>query len=66
MIGGFHPWFCEELNRRIAQRRAERAMSLASGAAGDFADYRYGVGYLDGLQAALDVADEIRKEQEAA
>lgn len=67
MIGGYHPWFHEELKRRVVALRAERAESLISGAAaGDFADYRYAVGFGDGLNAALDIADEIRAEQEKA
>lgn len=66
MIGGYSPWFCEELTCRVAKERAERAMSLANGAAGDFADYRYAVGFMDGMELALTIADEIRKEQEAA
>lgn len=64
MIGS-HSWFHGQINERLARLRAERAFSLAQGAASDFADYRYGVGYLDGLQVALDIADELKKEQDA-
>lgn len=66
MIGAFHPWFHEELKRRIEAVKAERAASLMQGAAGDFADYRYAVGFGDALSTALDIANEIRAEQENA
>lgn len=64
MIGGHHPWFTEQLKLRVEAMQAERARSLMGGAAGDFADYRYAVGFADGLDAALAIANEIRAEQE--
>lgn len=66
MIGGYSPWFCEQLASRVMQRWVERSASLAMGAAQDFADYRYAVGYLQGLKDAIEIADDIRKEQEGA
>ena len=66
MIGGFHPWFSDELTRRIEGKRLERLESLSLGACGDFADYRYAIGFFDGLKEALEIANDIRKDQEAA
>ena len=66
MIGGYHPYFHEEFKRRVESKRQERLESLALGACGDFADYRYAIGFFGGLQEALDLAEDIKKEQDAA
>ena len=66
MIGGYHPWFHEELERRVLADKTDKALSLAAGAAGDFADYRYACGLLAGLDLALEIAGEIKKELDAA
>jgi len=63
MIGGYHSW-TQELNTRIERERANKAAELGSGMAGDFADYRYGVGVIEGLRLASEIAEEIIKEQE--
>lgn len=64
MIGGYNPWFNEELSRRIEKERVVRAQSLMAGVAGDFADYRYAVGFNDGMALVLTIADEIKREQD--
>lgn len=62
MLGGYNPWFIEELNRRANAMRQDRLEALGAGGCGDFADYRYGVGFFDGLQMTLTLADEIKRE----
>lgn len=66
MIGGYSPWFNEELSRRVLQKKIDKSMELGDGFAADFPDYRYAVGFIAGMLEALDIADEIKKEQEAA
>lgn len=58
------PWFHDELIRRITKERSDRAESLATGLCGDFPDYRYAVGFCAGMQFALEIADEIKREQD--
>ena len=62
MIGGYHPFFHQELIRRIAKDRAEKAATLGERYAQTWEDYHYGCGVIAGLQAALDIADEIKRE----
>lgn len=64
MIGGYNPWFVEELKRRIEAQALEKAMDLARGAAGDFADYRGAVQFIAGMQFALELAEDIKKEMD--
>ena len=64
MIGGYSPWFSQELEKRVAHERGERLETMGNGFCGDFADYRYAIGFLDGMRRALEIAEDIRKEQE--
>jgi hypothetical protein len=64
MIGGYTPWFHEELARRVEKLIHEREDSLGRGAAGDFADYRFACGFFDGLRTAMELADEIKQDVE--
>lgn len=65
MIGGSF-WFAEELQSRVLKEKIEKSMELGEGLAGDFPDYRYACGVIAGMSLALDIAEEIKKEQEAA
>lgn len=62
MISGYAPWFHEELKRRVEKDCVDRAVQLGQGMAGDFADYRYAVGFIAGQKYALDLAEEIKQE----
>lgn len=66
MIGGYSPWFIEELKRRVEAYRCECSDEVISGGAADFAHYRYAVGFNDGLKQTLIIADEIKQEQDRA
>jgi hypothetical protein len=66
LIGSYSPWFLEEFNRRIDEECAQKSLELGQGMAGNFEDYRYGVGLIAGLHLAADIADQIKKEQDAA
>lgn len=66
MIGGYNPWYIQELKTRIANECVDKSIELGQGMAGDFADYRYAVGLLDGLRLASDIADQIKQEQDKA
>jgi hypothetical protein len=63
MIGGYHPWFHEELARRCHAEQSERAgeLGLAAGIP-DYPTYRERVGLIAGLQRALEIADEIKRD----
>ena len=65
MIGGGSNWFAEEAKRRIEADQTDKRAGLGNGDAGDFADYRYGVGFIAGLETAKDFIDQIIKEQES-
>lgn len=66
MIGSFSPWFCDELDRRVLGNKTEKALELAQGAAPDYPAYQYACGLLAGLDLALEIAGEIKKELDAA
>ncbi len=66
MIGGYSPWFCEEFARRIEEECAASAMHLGKGMAATYEDYRQFVGFIQGLEKAKVIADEIKQEQDAA
>ena len=66
MIGGYHPWFHEELVRRVTKDKVEKAIDLSRGAAPDYPAYQYACGLLAGLDLALEIAEEIKKDIEKA
>ncbi len=65
MIGGNPHWFVEEMTRRVAQERDGRAEVVLNGLVADFADYRFAVGFLEGMQFALGIAEDIKKDMDA-
>lgn len=66
MIGAYHPFFHDELIRRIEARRQDRLGGMARGDCMTFDEYTRGVGYFEGLDDALEIADEIKKEHDRA
>jgi hypothetical protein len=56
--------FHGKLEKEIATALIERSQSIVNGACGDYAAYRYQVGYLEGLNDALKIADAIAAEDE--
>ena len=44
----------------------ERAKTVIGGFCQDYADYRYAAGFFEGLNKALEIAAEIKKEQDRA
>jgi hypothetical protein len=66
MIGGNPHWFVEEMTRRVAKERADRAEVVLNGMCQDFADYRYAAGFFEGMQKVIEIAEDIRKEHDAA
>jgi len=66
VIGGYSPWFSEELVRRVTEEKIGKAVDLATGAAPDYAAYQYACSLLAGLDLALDIAEGIKKAIEAA
>lgn len=65
MIGIYSPGFHEELNRRVIAERLDKAIDLARGAAPDYPAYQHACGILAGLELALDIANEIKKDADA-
>ncbi len=53
------------LKEKIEKAVQDRLLSLASGGAQDYPQYRDNVGYLRGLNDALSLCDEIEKEFDA-
>jgi len=64
MIGGYHPWFGEELLRRTDAARSERAAALGQGTCSDYGAYRYECGVIEGMRLATEIADEIKREMD--
>lgn len=56
----FHSLLEERLTGEIVNKRD----SLAEGTAKDFGDYRYWVGYIAGLMAGVEIANDIQRENE--
>ena len=54
------------MTRRVAIERAERGEIVLNGGCQDYADYRYAAGFFAGMQQAIEIAEDIRKEQDAA
>ena len=48
-----------DIRRGIEEKRQSVINSLASGAANDYSEYQYLVGYSTGLQDAIDIAIDI-------
>ncbi len=64
MITGSSQWLYDEIIRRVEIDRAEKAVQIGEGYCQDYADYRYSVGFLAGMKHALEIAEDIKKEQE--
>ena len=63
MIGGYHPWFHEELARRCQAEQFEKAGELGRGdGVLDYPTYRERVGLIAGLERALEIANDIKME----
>ena len=50
------------LEKKIGEEMQNRAASLASGAASDYPNYRESVGYINGLNDALKLCDDIEQD----
>lgn len=66
MIAGNYHYFSEELQSRVLKDKIEKSMELGEGLAADFSDYRYACGVIAGMNLALDFAEDIKKELDAA
>lgn len=64
MIGSISPWFIEEFSRRIQSRGAEKLNEMSQGMCADYAHYKEVCGQIAGLNEAIEIADEIRREQD--
>lgn len=53
------------IRKRLESVRSERCEHLTSGAAKDWADYKHQAGFLEGIDEALRVCDEIEKSERA-
>lgn len=62
MIGGYHPWFAEELARRVDAECCRRAVDLGDGGIATLEEYRYQCGVIAGLRLALEITDNIKKD----
>ena len=52
-----------KLARRLDEISRDSIDRITQGACGDFAWYKYHVGYLKGLRDALEAAEEVDREQ---
>lgn len=57
-----HPVLARRLRDKLEQAKASLLLDLASGYAADWADYKYRVGQVAGLDAAVRLAIEADKE----
>ena len=58
-----HPESARTVSARVKKLRFERAEQIVDGFAKDWADYQRRLGVLDGLALALDICEDIEKEQ---
>lgn len=54
--------FSRRLKAKLAQMIEDRAMSLARGDAHTFEIYRHQVGFVEGLQASINICEDLEKE----
>lgn len=57
------PQVARTLRARLAERVGDYAVQLSGGYAQDFADYKQRVGVIDGLKMAIEICDEMIKEE---
>lgn len=57
-----HPVLARRLRDKLEHAKAELLINLAAGYASDWADYKYRVGQVAGLDAAVKLAIETDKE----
>ena len=65
MIGGYNPWFIEELNRRAENARRVRSDELGLGTCEDIGQYKEECGVLKGIRLMLDLIEEIKQEMDS-
>lgn len=58
----FHALLEQKINEEIGAKVA----SVANGSAADYAEYKFWVGYVRGLNAALNLCDEIEREADGS
>ena len=56
------PQFMRNLKAKLREEFQTRDHAIASGVAGDYADYRHRVGELRGLEIAFNLCEEAEKE----
>lgn len=54
--------FQAALEKKINEHIQNQALSLAGGAAHSYDEYRFWVGYMQGLRVALDLCTEVEQE----
>lgn len=52
------------LRGKLTARRDELGQFVVDGHASDFADYRFRVGQIEGLTQAIDICEQIEKDEE--
>lgn len=57
-----HSIFYGKFREKLEDRQKDFVDSLLKGGPQDFAQYKYQVGFLDGLRAALECAEDVDKE----
>jgi len=57
-------WFQSVLEDRIATLIQQRSSELSHGSAEDYSSYKFQVGFIHGLEAAVGLADEINREMD--
>jgi len=57
------PYLVRNLRDKIKVRKSELVMQIASGIASDHADYKHRIGVLEGLDEALQLIDEMEKNE---
>lgn len=57
-------WFHRELGKRLVEAEVASSRALVDGAAADFSDYRYRVGFHSALRQVQAMCEEIADEQD--
>lgn len=58
--------FVRDMKAIVANHSAQKALQLGKGQCKDYAEYKWGVGYIAGMEAASEIAEQMIRQYEEA